>query len=138
MAPEQVRGGGVGSKADVYALGAVIFEALTGQRVVRPRETIAATLMAVINDPAPAVSSILPHAAGHVDALFNRALAKDQDERGDVEPWATELADALEQMPSDDPGWPEPIGGETRIRELTADLGRIADTMLAEPEGKAS
>ena len=138
MAPEQVRGGGVGSKADVYALGSVIFEALTGDRLVKPRQTIAATLMAVINDPAPAVSSILPEAAGHVDALFNRALAKDQDERGDVEPWATELADALEQMSTDYDGWPEPIGGDTRMRELGADPGQIADTMMAEPEGKAS
>lgn len=111
MAPEQVRGSGVGSKADVYALGSVIFEALTGQRVVRPRQTIAATLMSVVNDPAPAVSSILPAALGHVDHLFNRALTKDPDERGEVEPWATELADALESMTADYPGWPEPIGG---------------------------
>jgi tRNA A-37 threonylcarbamoyl transferase component Bud32 len=108
MAPEQVRGGHVDNRTDLYALAAVGYEALTAERVLKGRLTIAATLMAVLEEPVPDVSSVLPGVPAGVDRAFAHAMAKDLAARPpDVESWAAEIADALDQMPSTGGGWPD-------------------------------
>jgi predicted ATPase len=80
VAPEQIRGEPVGAAADVYALGAVLYTALTGE-VPFPRDSDEAKLYAHITAPAPKVSARLPDAPRGLDAVIERAMAKDPDER---------------------------------------------------------
>jgi YVTN family beta-propeller protein len=80
VAPEQIRGDEVAGRADVYALGCVLFECLTGEGPFR-RPSEVATLYAHLEEDPPAASarhSALPAA---IDAVFARALAKEPDER---------------------------------------------------------
>jgi len=79
-APEQIRGDEVSPATDVYALGCVIFECLTGELpFVRPYE--AAVLWAHLHDEVPAVSSVVADVPTEVDAVIARALAKDPAQR---------------------------------------------------------
>ncbi len=121
MAPEQVRGAPVDSRTDLYALAAVGYEALTAERLLKGRLTIAATLMAVLEEPVPDVSSVLPEVPAAVDRAFARAMAKDAAARPtDVEAWANEVADALEQMSATIEGWPDPAAGQRESTVFSA------------------
>jgi serine/threonine protein kinase len=79
MPPEQWSGGRLDARVDVYALGCVLYEALTG-KVPFERDAQAARMYAHLTDPPPKVSTTVPSASGF-DAVIARALAKDPDER---------------------------------------------------------
>ena len=51
-APEQLKEGPIDARTDVYALGGVLFQAITG-KVPYPRETAAATMLAHLDSPPP-------------------------------------------------------------------------------------
>jgi hypothetical protein len=80
VAPEQIRGERIDARADVYALGCVLFHALTGQAPYL-RETDEATLWSHLHDPPPPASMLTPGVPEAFDAVIDRALAKDPDER---------------------------------------------------------
>ncbi|MEO8359516.1 MAG: protein kinase [Vicinamibacteria bacterium] len=78
MAPEQVRGQDVDARADVFALGVVLHELLTGKRPF-DRDTPAETLAAVLRDEVPSYQeSAMPWPLADV---LRRCLAKDRDAR---------------------------------------------------------
>jgi serine/threonine-protein kinase len=80
VAPEQIRGEASDGRADVYALGCVLYHALTGVLpFARPSDV--ATMHAHLNDPAPKVTEAIPGAPAGLDAVIARALAKDPAER---------------------------------------------------------
>jgi hypothetical protein len=79
MAPEQFRDGAVDARADVYALGCVLYAALTG-RPPFPRETVPATMLAHLHD-APARPSATPGVPEEFDRVLLRALAKAPEDR---------------------------------------------------------
>jgi serine/threonine-protein kinase len=79
MAPEQVEGGTVDQRADLWAAGVVFYQLLTGRQPFSGN--VAALLHAILTrEPAPPTSLVpaLPLAA---DAVIGRALAKAADER---------------------------------------------------------
>ena len=80
VAPEQISGGAVDARVDVYALGCLLFKLLTGQ-VPFPREGEAARLYAHLNDPPPAPSLFAPSTPPALDAVVARAMAKQPGER---------------------------------------------------------
>jgi serine/threonine protein kinase len=80
LSPEQIRGEEPGPRSDLYALGCVIFEALTGQRPFGGGND-AAVRWASASGPRPVASALYP-ALGHgYDAFLRRALAIDPQER---------------------------------------------------------
>lgn len=79
-APEQIRGEHADARADVYALGALLFHTLTG-RVPFPRDSELAKMYAHLNDPAPAASPLAPATPPALDAVIGTAMAKEPDAR---------------------------------------------------------
>ncbi len=79
MSPEQARGELVDERADVYAIGAVLYELLSGEPPHHD-ETPQATLERVIAGPPRAISSV-PHVPGELATIVSKAMARDPDER---------------------------------------------------------
>jgi serine/threonine-protein kinase len=79
MAPEQFHPGPNDARADVYALGCVLFAALTGAPPFL-RETVPATMLAHLHDPPPRASDT-PGVPRDFDRVLARALAKEPEDR---------------------------------------------------------
>jgi Protein kinase domain len=79
-APEQIDGGDVGAPADVYALGCVLYAAVTG-RPPFERAMAVAVAYAQIHDAPPRPSAARPELPAGLDAVVARALAKRPEER---------------------------------------------------------
>ncbi len=80
LAPEQIEGKPMDGRVDVYALGCVLHECLTGEPPYE-RENEIASLLAHVNDPPPAVSERRPELPEALDAVIASALAKERDLR---------------------------------------------------------
>ncbi|MFO0644930.1 MAG: serine/threonine-protein kinase [Polyangiales bacterium] len=94
MAPEQLSSTNVNRRADVYAAGVVLWEALTGRRLFRA-DTEAETLNLVLHGVVLAPSTVAPEIVPEVDAVLRKALERDPDKRFQS---AAEFADALENL----------------------------------------
>ena len=80
VSPEQIRGGRIDARADVYALGGVLHYALTG-RVPFEREGDEAKLWAQLSAPPPVPSEMRRGLPAQFDVAVARAMAKDPDDR---------------------------------------------------------
>jgi serine/threonine-protein kinase len=77
VAPEQILGEPVDGRTDVYSLGCVLYQCLSGQ-IPFPRPTDVATIYAHLHDETP----VLPEGTfPGMDAVIERVLAKDKDDR---------------------------------------------------------
>src|SRR5215217_8487565 len=79
-APEQIRGENGDARVDVYALGCLLFHALTG-RTPFPRDSELGKMYAHLNDPAPAASAIAPAVPTALDGVIGTAMAKEPGAR---------------------------------------------------------
>ncbi len=80
MSPEQGLGETGDTRSDLYALGIILYELLTGT-VPFDGETSALVVLQHINAPIPALTNVRPDLSPAYDALLNRALAKNPAER---------------------------------------------------------
>src|SRR4051812_19198200 len=80
VAPEQIQGRPVGPSTDIYALGCVLYECLTGQLPFR-RDDDAALLWAHLVETPPPVTGIRPDLPLAVNGVITRAMAKDPADR---------------------------------------------------------
>jgi serine/threonine-protein kinase len=78
--PEQIEGGTVDRRADIYSLGCVLFECLTGTKPF-DRESELAIVFAHLNDPPPRATERVPELPEAFDEVFAKALAKSPDDR---------------------------------------------------------
>ena len=130
MAPEQVEGLPLDARTDVYSLGCVVFEGLTGQ-VPYPREDRAARLFAHVHGPPPSVSQLVPEVPRQFDQVVQRALAKDRESRypsaGDLARAALAAAErkSLGAVAERSVG----TGEAAPVDDATAGAGRQASTL---------
>ena len=80
MAPERLEDGVGDGRSDIYALGCVLYQSLTG-RLPFPRDNAMAKVFAHLNAPVPAASEINPFVPEALDQVVARAMAKRPDER---------------------------------------------------------
>jgi Tol biopolymer transport system component len=94
MSPEQVRAEQADARSDIFALGVVLYEMLTGRRAFR-KATSAETMAAILNeDPAP-ISTLSPAIPPGLQRVINRCLMKNPEQRFQN---SSDLAFALEAM----------------------------------------
>lgn len=122
MAPEQVRGGDVDARADVFALGAVLYRALTGQPPFGVAEVQA--MFDVVSKQPPAPSHLQRGIPRDLDYVLAVALAKNPRERFGS---ARELAQALRAASHED------LPPAVRARALTILRARPWGSVMREP-----
>jgi eukaryotic-like serine/threonine-protein kinase len=94
MSPEQARGEELDHRSDIFGLGTILYELLTGTRLWK-RETDTATLRAVMSAKAEPPSSVVKSLPQDLDEIVRRALARSREERYQT---AGELQLALEDF----------------------------------------
>jgi len=102
--PEQIKGERADARADVYALGCLLFHTITG-RTPFDRDTEVAKMYAHLHDPPPSAVEAVPGTPPGLDAVISRALAKEPDQRY---PSPGDLGrGARAALTGDDPSQPE-------------------------------
>ena len=96
-APEQIEGKQLDGRADVYSLGCVLYECLTGARAYE-RDSEVALMYAHLLEPPPSVTEKRPDLPPEIDEIMQKAMAKSRDSRYES-PRA--LAAALRALASD-------------------------------------
>jgi len=94
MSPEQAQGEKVDSRSDIYGLGVIIFQMLSGQQPYKA-DTPMGVALKQITDPVPDILKVNPDLPQETDTVIKTAMAKKKEDRY---PSATELAKAFEQV----------------------------------------
>ena len=125
MSPEQLDGRGAGPPADVYALAAISYEALSGKR---PREGSTPLEIAhrIATEGAPDLLDVWPTAPKEAARVLKRGMASESEERpGSAGEFARELTHALEDAPEE-------------ATQKTRFLGRRSKAAAAAPAAAAA
>jgi serine/threonine-protein kinase len=138
MAPERLEEGTGDGRSDLYALGCVLYQALTGEPPY-PRENPMAKVFAHLNAPVPSAIDMNMDVPGALDEVAQKAMAKRADERFQG---AGEMRDAIlaavgaSQDPGSDPGGaPAPPVAPTEAIEPEAPAGATVPLMESDPGG---
>ena len=94
LSPEQARGESVDGRADIYGLGAILYEMLTGEPPYQGN-TVVGVAVRHVNDPIPDVRKLRPDLPPEVDEIIKKAMAKDREDRYQT---AFDLARALTKV----------------------------------------
>jgi len=80
MSPEQIRGEVCDARSDLYSLGVIFFELLTGRRPF-DNESVTAIQIAHLSSPAPSLQEVAPQLPPMCDEMVQKLLRKDRNER---------------------------------------------------------
>jgi Tol biopolymer transport system component len=94
MAPEQVRGGAVDNRTDIFSLGAVLYEMVSGRQAFR-RDTAAETMTAILKEDPPELDEATQPVSPGIQRIISRCLEKKPEQRFQS---AKDLAFALEAI----------------------------------------
>lgn len=131
LSPEAVDGAPLGPPSDVYSLGIVLFECLTG-RAPYQGDTPLATALQHTTQEVPAPSSVLPGLPASVDRVVRRATAVDPAERyADATEFALALAEAV-------PDGPTSVDLRTAERNTVVLPNHATDTIVGMDTGRTT
>ena len=80
MAPEQLQGGEVDARSDIFSFGVVLYEMLTGKTPFRG-EHEAAMMYSIVNEPPASLTNLRPEIPTELDRIVQRSLEKDPEDR---------------------------------------------------------
>ena len=140
VAPEQIAGGEIDGRADVYSLGCVLYECLIGQPPFR-RESEIGVVFAHLEMEPPAPSAQRPELPAALDAVIARALAKEPDARY---PTCREFARAGLAVAVDEASRllldvaSRAAAGRSDLSEVQTELaGKVIDVQLVREQARA-
>ncbi|MEO8054452.1 MAG: serine/threonine-protein kinase, partial [Acidobacteriota bacterium] len=111
MSPEQAEGKPLDARSDVFSLGAVMHEMLTGRRPFQG-DSYLRTLTAILRDAPPPLGTVRPDVPAALEKLVTRSLAKRPEDRfanaGDVEKELAALGGSSAVAGSPRPFWKRP------------------------------
>ena len=119
MSPEQVRGLAVDPRSDIFALGAVLYEMLSGRRAFRGATGIE-TLNAILKEDPPELTGSSPSLSPGIERVVRRCLEKNPEERFQS---ARDLAFALEAVSGASAAAPAPPASPLVRRAVLRGLG---------------
>jgi streptogramin lyase len=129
-APEQFEGKPLDARTDVYSLGCLLFECLTGQPPFRG-DTDAAQMYAHLMAQAPAPTSLRPELPEGIDPVVSRAMAKKPDDRYEgASAFAADVRRELAPAEATGIGGPARRRGSRTIIAAVAALGVIVVAVL--------
>jgi len=98
MSPEQIAGKKVDGRSDIFSLGVVLFELLTGQ-LPFTADNLSAVLFSIAHHPHPAIQTLRPDLPPMVQEIVDRALQKELPHRyRRAEEFAVELRACLQSL----------------------------------------
>jgi len=132
LAPEQIQGREADGRADLFALGSILFELLTGQRAFA-RENTVDTLHAIVHDAPPDLLRDRADVSASMETIVSRLLRKAPEDRFQT---AADLVWALEQPSTHTErgrAWIEPAaaGSTRRVRALPWIVGLAVSALIA-------
>ena len=133
MSPEQLEGKELDGRSDIFSLGAVLYEALTGEKAFPGKNQLSVASAILEKEPAP-ILTVKPMTPAALDHAIRRCLAKDRDDRWQT---ARDLAGELKWIGEADSSSSAALrkDAKSRLREriawgLVAALG-VAAMLLA-------
>src|SRR5215212_8805688 len=124
VAPEQIEGGRVDARSDIYSLGCLLYQCLTGE-LPFARDTDVAVLYAHLSDDPPRLTSVRPDLPGGLDAVIAKALEKAPERRfqtcADLMSAARAVIDAA--GPLSDTATPRPVPALGDPASLATNIG---------------
>jgi serine/threonine-protein kinase len=124
LSPEQARGGSIDARSDIYSLGCVLYEMLTGKPPFDGDTPLSIAYKHVEEEPVPP-SSLNPAVPPELEAVVTKAMAKDPDDRyGSAAEMAGDLREAAPTAPL------EPTAAIPKVERT--------DVLPVSPQGPAS
>jgi serine/threonine-protein kinase len=124
MSPEQVEGKELDGRSDIFSLGAVIYETVTGQRAFQGKSQLSVASAILEKEPVP-ISSVKPMSPPALDHAIRRCLAKEPEKRWQS---AADLSGELQWIAEagSQAGVAVPLSSAGRMRERMVWLGATA------------
>src|SRR5216684_724417 len=119
MSPEQIEGKELDGRSDIFSLGAVLYEMLTGQRAFPGKSQLSVASAILEKEPAP-ISVVKPLTPPTLDHAMRRCLAKDPEER-----WQTARDVAVELK------WIADFGPSAGVANSAVDRASSRELILA-------